>query len=152
MANVTVDQVLERVQSFHEQLAGSYADLQDRGADARVRLLAGCMAGREARLSRALQGYRRDPANAATLRAWFKVDPLPRELGVEDLALAPEMTTDQLCAVGLTADRRLGEFVERVAEAASLPRIKDLFADLAAQEEAEQRQTARATLEVEREL
>jgi hypothetical protein len=152
MANVSVDQMLERVQRSHERLAALYAGLLDGANDARVRLLARCMADREARLSRPLQGYRTDPANAATVGVWFKVDPLPRALGVEDLTLAPDMTTDQLCAVGLMLDRRLGEFVEHISEAASLPRIRDLFADLAAQEEAEQRQTARATLEVEREL
>jgi hypothetical protein len=152
MANVSVDQVLERVQRFHERLAALYAGLQDSANEARVRMLAGCMADREARLSRALHGYRKDPANATTLGAWFKVDPLPRALGVDDLTLAPGMTTDELCTIGLMLDRRLGEFVEHISDAASLPRIRELFADLAAQEEAEQRQTARTTLEVEREL
>jgi hypothetical protein len=153
MASATVRDVLKQIEGFHWRLAEMYGALQRCATNERVRMLARYLAEREGRLVTALENYQEDVRNTRTLDYWFKVPPvMPEELGLHGVELDPEISTDDLSNFGVRLDAALGTFVQRISEAATSLRVRELFADLMAQEEREKRQTARATLEVEREM
>jgi len=148
--NVTVQDVLHRIQHCHQQLAKLYSELATAASDERVRMFAEYLAGRERRLLEALNQYQRDRASDTTLGYWFKVDPLSTDdLRLDGVTLSPEITTDELFNFGVRVDERLAALAQRVAEATTSPDVGDLFADLMAQERAEERLTAREALSVE---
>lgn len=154
MASITVGTVLDEIEAFHRRLEDLYRTVEQQAVDPRVQLLAHCMIDREVRLIAGLHRYRQAASSASTLNAWLKVDPLAGErLRLDGPSVhAAELTTDALYALGAAMEARLAEFERHVTEAATSPRVRELFADLTAQEQAEQRATARAALEVEREL
>jgi hypothetical protein len=153
MANVTVHDVLTQIEEFHRSLEELYSRLAASCTNPRTRMLAEYMAKREGRLVAAIERYDEDVRNMSTLAYWFKVAPLlPEDLRLESVTLSPDISTDDLSNFAVARDESLRRFVQDISEAATSLRVRELFADLMAQEEREQRQTARATLEVEREL
>lgn len=153
MANVTVREVLQQIEKFHYGLAELYSGLATTCTNARTRMLAEYMARREERLAAAFTRYEDDVRNNSTLAYWFKVAPmLPEKLRLDGVTLSPDINTDDLSNFGVDLDETLRTFVKDISDTATSLRVRELFADLMAQEEREQRQTSRATLEVEREL
>lgn len=153
MPSVTVRDVLRQIERYHARLSVVYAQAAEQGANPRARLLAAYLADREIRLMRALKRYEQDPASARTLACWLPVAPLlGGDLDLAEIRLEPGFTTGDLFALGARLDACLAACFDRLAEAASATGVRELFADLRALEEAEARQTASATLEVEREL
>jgi hypothetical protein len=153
MASVTVGDLLRQIEEFHQGLADLYDGLVETCTSERTRMLAKYMARREERLVAAITRYEDDVRNNSTLAYWFKVAPLlPEKLQLKDAALPPEIDTDDLSNFAVDLDEALRGFVKDISDSATSLRVRELFADLMAQEEREQRQTSRATLEVEREL
>lgn len=145
----TVREVLQQIGEFHERLAGRYGGLATTCANAGTRMLAEYMAQRES-------GSRpRSPATKATCATpprWPTGPKLPEKLRLDGVTLSPDISTDDLSNFGVALDETLRAFVKDISDAATSLRVRELFADLMAQEEREQRQTSRATFEVEREL
>lgn len=153
MASVTVRDVLRQIEEFHQCLADLYDGLVETCTSERTRMLAKYMARREERLVAAITRYEDDVRSNSTLAYWFKVAPLlPEKLQLKDAAPPPEIDTDDLSNFAVDLDEALRGFVRDVSDSATSLRVRELFADLMAQEEREQRQTSRATLEVERDL
>lgn len=153
MANVTVRDVVRQIGQCHAELAALYSGLAATAGGERVRMLAEALAARERRLVDTTARYGADEASKPTLDYWFKAALImPEALSLDGVCLDPEMTTDDLSAFGLGCDAALGEFVQRISDATTSLKVRELFADLRAQQEAEVRQTARVTLSVERDL
>jgi hypothetical protein len=153
MASVTVRDVLKQIEGIHLRLSTLYGALAECSTHPRAQMLAKYMATREERLVAALAHYLKDRGNQSTLDYWFKSAPImPDELCLDGLSLSPDMTTDELSNFAVGLDEALAGYVEHLAGSAATVGVGELFADLLAQEQREQRQTSRATLEVEREM
>lgn len=153
MANVTVREVLGQIEAFHRGLEQVFTGLAATCANERTRMLATHLAQREERLAEGLATFQNDARNETTLGYWFKVAPMPTEgMNLDGVTLPPDMSTDDLSNFCLAREDALRAFVKVISEASASPRVEELFANLMAQEEREQRLTSRATLGVERDL
>lgn len=153
MASETVRDLLTQIVGIHRRLAEIYGQLAESTDRPRVALLVQYMAKRESRLADAVGRYEHDEDSGPTLDYWFKATPvMPDELCLDDLRLPPGMTTDEFSTFSLAIDTALAAFVRRLSEGAETVAVRELFTDLLEQEEREQRESALAAMEVERDM
>ena len=150
MPNLNVRDVLKLIGRFHARLAERYGELAQTAEEPRVRMLAVSMEDAEARLSRCwLQPSDLDGTDRV-LGYWFTVAPIvPGDLNLDDLDLSSDITPEALMDTALRIDERLAALCRRIADGCTPPAVRELFLNLAEQEEGEERRTARATLSAE---
>jgi hypothetical protein len=150
MPSLSVRDVLKLIGRFHARLAERYGELAHTAEQPRVRMLAVSMEDAEARLSRCwLQPHERDGTDRV-LGYWFTVAPIvPGDLSLDELDLSAHITPEDLMDTALRVDERLAGLCRRIADGCTSPAVRELFLNLAEQEEGEERRTARATLSAE---
>lgn len=147
MAFRTTRELLNEIRDFHRKLGHFYREAATKVEREKVKALLEYMGRHEENLNRYLESYEKDAAKRV-LDTWFQFTPEIVKRGCfDEVAIDPDMSVDDVIRNSLWLDECLTKFFKQVADLSVSSDVKDLFSNLAAMEETEERHAARAAVE-----
>lgn len=151
MAYQRTRDLLDQVRDFHRQLSRCYAERADIAKDERATMLLEYMSRHELHLEKCLAAYEARAADRI-LDTWFKFTPdVAKCKCFECVDLTPDMTINDIIQTAMWFDNCLIEFYNGMAERSVSQDVRELFNNLAQQEQEEEHSAVRNALEIEQE-
>ncbi len=140
--------VLEHVRNYHKLLSEFYQHLEDKAEKQRVKLLLDYLSRHEKHFDECLAVYNEN-ASKMVMNTWYQYTPQidPSEL-LEEVALTPEMSVDDVIRVALRLDNYLIDLYQMMAENAEIPEVREVFMNLLGMEQQEKREQAKNALSI----
>ena len=138
-----VKDVLDYGKELHAQLSVLYTSLGRASEQARVKMLLDYLSRHERNRRQALQRFEQD-SQTGSLDVWLQYAPSPEiERLLADCVIRPDMSVDEVARIALAFDDALIEIYREAAREAEDTRAKELFENLADQEEKEKQRFVR---------
>ncbi len=142
-------QIIESARAFHQRASRFYEELKDKSEGTRVKMLLDYLVRHEAHLEKALANYSEEVRTKA-LDAWYQYAQEHCLLQPFDVSQYPaNMTTEDVMKIGLNIDSCLIASYKGMAEAATIPEVREIFENLLLMEEQQKHKLARVALEIE---
>lgn len=139
----TTKEILEHARAYHHRLSEYYLELQSDTEQERIRLLLNYLSRHERHMEQALAKYTED-ASHKILNTWFSYAPDEHMLDAcARLDLHPDMDVDDIVAAVVRYDNCLIEMFRDVEQTASIPEVREAFANLLLMEEQAKEQSVR---------
>ncbi|MBW3543828.1 MAG: hypothetical protein KY476_26565 [Planctomycetes bacterium] len=149
MAYKQVREILDDVQSWHQQLADVYDELAREASNDRVRLLLNGLRRHEEEFQAAVARYQADAADDVD-ETWIQYNPEPDwEEAVREAGLESGLPHEELVARLQQLDQNLTAIYRQLAAATAVPPVAELFESLAQMEERKEQWRSQATNELE---
>lgn len=138
-----VHALLDYLRSFHERAARLYEALAASGAQERAQLLLEWLAGHERRFAAAIREFEAAPENSPLMAEWLQYIPHIESMVLSLPALPETLSLDDALTLASSLDAHLQKLLTTMLENADKGEVRELFADLLSQAQAEARLTAR---------
>lgn len=142
-----VRDILDHAREFHKKLHELYQQLADQEEAARIKLLLEYLGGHEKLLEQGIANFEQS-ASEEILDTWFQFTQDDAILKLpETLQLKPHMAVDEVIRMGLELDDRLIKLYRDAVENSEVPEVQEVFDNLLAMEQQEERHLVRAALD-----
>lgn len=139
----TTKEILDHARAYHHRLSEHYQQLQSDTDQERIRLLLDYLSRHERHMEETLVKYTED-ASHKILDTWFSYAPDEHLLAAcARLDLHPDMTVDDIVAAVVHYDNCLIDMFRDVEQTASIPEVREAFANLLVMEEQAKEQMVR---------
>ena len=146
MAAQPVSEVLARLRSIHRRLSDQYISFSETVSCSRVRTALDCMARHEEQIESWLKDHEAH-TDSGVLNTWIQFAP-----GFALDRLSPELhenqSTEELLDAARELDQKLLVLYRRLADAASAPRVREMFGNLFSLVESKDLQFTRTAVEM----
>ncbi len=142
-----VRDILDHAREFHKKLHEFYQQLANQEESARIKLLLEYLGGHESFLEQGIANFE-ESASEQILDTWFQFTQDEALLQLpEKLDLKPHMPVEEVIRIGLELDDRLIKLYKDALENSDVPEVQQVFDNLLAMEQQEQRHLVRAALD-----
>lgn len=130
MPAATTRELLDHVRHFHHQVGEFYDSLREKTTRRRVKLLLDYLHYHQKKLEQALDVFDA-VADKDVMETWFQYTP-PEDFMDELIQTAsPELEFQQVLAIATRIDEEVTQFYRHLADMAPIPKMRELFTDLA---------------------
>jgi hypothetical protein len=127
-----VREVLDRMRKFHRRLRDALDEPGSRTKDLRSEYLLGLARREEQEMNQAIARYERDGASAGVLDTWLQYVPDGKAAEeLREIDFTPDMTPDEIVEEKDKFDQNLAKFYRQLQVQTSIPRVSELFGQLA---------------------
>lgn len=142
-----VRDILDHAREFHKKLHEFYQQLASQEKAARIKLLLEYLDGHEKLLEQGIANFEQS-ASEQILDTWFQFTQDDEILKLpETLQLKSYMSVEEVIRMGLELDDRLIKLYKDAVENSEVPEVQDVFNNLLAMEQQEERHLVRAALD-----
>jgi hypothetical protein len=145
---VTTRDILNRLRSFHSELADIYSRSHRTVKDEKAKLLLRLMVEQEEQIQESMKEYESkfSPEVLDTWVQFFPAKSLDDILAAVRVRMTPEMEMDDVLERALRADRAVAKIFHQLAGTTSAGRVQEFFEGLHDMEEAKSSEYSRSTL------
>ncbi len=140
---IRVKDLLEFIQNFHKQLSDYFSELSEEADKKRVKVLLSYMSRHEKNFEKATAEYN-EKTKQRLMDTWMQYAPDYGMLDIEQVKrIDSDMSVDDVVDTALKLDEQLVKFYEKAERLVDYKVVKNLFAKLKVQEEADKAETVK---------